>query len=307
MNKVLYLVLAFTLTLTACGGGSGSKSTTVNEQPTEPPVFTGVFVDAAVSGLSFETNTQSGFTNELGEFTFQQGEAIRFSIGDIEFPQIVAAELITPLEIFTSQDVADIRVINMIRLLQSLDADGEPSNGIEIPAQAHDLAQGLMVDFSSDNLEAEVNEYLLDVALVHQSLIPAEQASFHFRQTLESIGYDLASGCESTHAKVGYSGDFQTIAHNVSGTARIIDDCTIEITNFSYDGQGPVVYFYGSLNQEFSGEDAYAMGSALHGTVYENANLLIKLPEGKTLNDINSLSVWCVEFSADFGNLTFSP
>ena len=36
--------------------------------------------------------------------------------------------------------------------------------------------------------------------------------------------------------------------HDVGGTARSIDDCTIEITDFTYDGTGIDVRLYGDLD-----------------------------------------------------------
>ncbi|WP_286263360.1 DM13 domain-containing protein [Thalassotalea atypica] len=303
-------VLLSAVFLYGCGGGGSSGSSTIAEQPAPPPtptIYTGSFVDSAVQGLAFETATESGLTNEAGEFTYQQGEVITFSIGSINFPQVAAAELMTPLELFLVKNIDDIRVINAIRLLQSLDADGEPLNGIEIAEQVHDLTTDIFFDFSSDDFEQKANDYIATLGIVHTKLVSADQARFHFNQTLANIGYNLENECAADHPKVGYSGTFQTRAHNVAGTATFIDNCTIEITNFTYDGQGPEVFFYASSSQEFVGDGSFALGDRLDGTVFDNANLLIKLPEGKTLDNINSLSVWCVEFSADFGSLTFTP
>jgi hypothetical protein len=38
-----------------------------------------------------------------------------------------------------------------------------------------------------------------------------------------------------------------------------------------------------------------------HNEVY--TLIVLELPEGKFVDDFDSLSVWCVEFRADFGNL----
>jgi hypothetical protein len=34
--------------------------------------------------------------------------------------------------------------------------------------------------------------------------------------------------------------------HDVSGTFRILDDCTAEVTGFTYDGLGPAVWWWGA-------------------------------------------------------------
>ena len=310
MKKELLLVAS--CFLIGCGGGGGSTSEPAPvpapaPPPPEPTTLTGIFVDAAVEGLAFETASQSGFSNADGEFTYQQGEQIKFSIGAIEFPEISATDLITPFELFDTKNIEDLRVTNAIRLLQSLDADGEPENGITITEEAHQIAENLTLDFASETFEQDTLAFLTDLALVHQQLIPTEQARYHFNQSLTAIGYNRDAECGSDHAMVGYSGHFQTRAHNVSGSARIVDNCTIEVTSFNYDGLGPLVFFYGAINQEFADESAFAIGESIDGTPFDNASLLLKLPAGKTLDDLNSLSVWCVEFNADFGSLTFTP
>ena len=35
----------------------------------------------------------------------------------------------------------------------------------------------------------------------------------------------------------------QTVSHDVAGTVRIVDDKTLEIRNFVYDGEGPDAFF----------------------------------------------------------------
>jgi len=135
-------------------------------------------------------------------------------------------------------------------------------------------------------------------------LIDATQAITHLNQTLSEIT-DNAT-CSSNHSLVRYTGDFTTYFHGVEGTATIIDDCTIQINNFSYDGSGPEVYFYAALDLDFNSSEAFKIGAKLSGNNYNSSSITLKLPYGKTLDDLNSLSVWCVEFLANFGDLTFS-
>lgn len=46
-----------------------------------------------------------------------------------------------------------------------------------------------------------------------------------------------------TSAKVGKTLTLSSRAHGVSGTATVVDDCTIQLSNFNYDGGGlPDVY-----------------------------------------------------------------
>ena len=105
------------------------------------------------------------------------------------------------------------------------------------------------------------------------------------------------------HPKVGLVANLTTIAHNVSGRAEIIDNCTIEITNFNYDGEGPAVLFYGGLNSDYT--NGFGIGSRLDGTVFENATMRISLSSPSVLDRMDGLSVWCFEFNASFGQGDF--
>ena len=311
MNKYLLgLIAIVVLNISGCGGGSSSESSSTTGTPpasSTPEVYTGVFLDSAVEGLNYSTATQAGKTNAAGEFSYQIGEEITFSIGAIEFPAITASAIITPLDIFETNDINSTEVVNLLRLLQSLDIDGDPSNNIQISDEAHLFAQTLALGFSDETFEILVSELISMSGSINQQLVSIEQAVEHFQSTLNQISSENIGSCEKSHGMVGYSGFFETFHHNVAGKATIIDDCTIEITQFDYDGGGPDVFFYGALNHEYDGSSAFAIGQQLNGQVYNNAGITIKLPLNKTLDDLNGLSVWCVDFAANFGQMTFTP
>ncbi|MDH5377168.1 MAG: hypothetical protein OEX00_02460 [Gammaproteobacteria bacterium] len=142
------VVSASLIVLTACGGGSSSSD---NQTGTK----TGVLLPGPISGVAYKTETQSGFTNEKGEFSYLTGEHVQFSIGEIELGKTTAQKVITPFDIFDfdplyaknfekfSSDLRDITkpsaAVNWTMLLLSLDADNNPSNGIKIPNTLHTL------------------------------------------------------------------------------------------------------------------------------------------------------------------------
>lgn len=316
----LSVLVSLLFICSACGGG-GSNSTAnaivtepiVVEKPTEQEpvidepdveIFTGIFVDSFVRGLNYITESQTGTTNAAGEFTYKNGESITFSIGDIFFPTIDATSVITPLTIFNSDNINDIAVVNMLRLLQTLDMDGNAGNGIEISDEAHLLALGTTITFSDDNFDQLVGLIVEGSGALNQNLISADDALYHFSQTLAG---QKISTCGSTNSKVGYSGTFQTYAHNVSGTATILDDCTIMLSNFDYDGGGPEVYAYAATDHQYQSADAFSVSNRLNGESYNNAEILFHLPNNKTLDDLTGISIWCVDFNANFGELTFTP
>ena len=289
----------------SCGGGSGGSSATSQEK--EPEVFTGIFLDSAVEGISYTTASNSGTTNIRGEFSYQLNESVTFSIGDIALPTVTANSVLTPLEIMQTDNINHPSVVNVLRLLQSLDEDGIADNGIKIPDTALALAKGLSVDFTSPNFENQVSDLIQMSGGVHQQLISTEDAIYHFQMTLADLNNQSLTNCAKTHSKVGYNGFFDSRAHNVSGRAEFIDNCTIKITEFNYDGGGPEVYFYGAIDDKYAESDAFAIGQKINGIVYNNDEIILRIPNGKTLDDITGISVWCSDFNANFGQVTFTP
>lgn len=308
MLKKLLVSGMMIMSITACGGSSDSPEIVNTPIATVPVIntYTGIFLDTAVAGLNYATVSQNGKTNADGEFVFQLNEDITFSLGDIVLPSVKAASYITPLDLYVTDNINKVEVVNLLRLLQSLDVDGDTSNNIQISAASHELATGLTIDFSADNFDQQVANLVANSGALNQQLISADMAIYHFQQTLNEIDQGTIT-CDKTHDKVGYSGSFETFAHNVSGKATIIDDCTIEISQFSYDGGGPDVYLYGAVDHEYNSIEAFAIGPRLNGQNHDNTKFFVKLPNGKTLDDLTGLSVWCVDFNADFGHMEFTP
>lgn len=111
--------------------------------------------------------------------------------------------------------------------------------------------------------------------------------------------------CDSTHAMVGHTATLSQRAHGVRGTARIVDDCTIDIEDFSYDGGGIDVRVYGATGGDY--DNGFAISQNILGTPYSNGTLRVQLPVGKTLDDVDGVSVWCVAASFSFGDGLFGP
>ena len=111
---------------------------------------TGVFLDSPVANINFHTASRSGKTNEKGEYLYLEGEEITFTIGNITLPAVIAQEAITPLDIFKTTDVKRTEVINLSRLLQTLDSDRNPENGIDLHPESDDLVTSSVFSFQSD-------------------------------------------------------------------------------------------------------------------------------------------------------------
>lgn len=128
------------LLLSACG-----SSDTALQQ--------GQLIDAAVAGVSYTTTPsgQSGTTDSQGNYNFLPGDKVTFKIGNIVFPSVSAKGTVTPLDIAGSTDVNNTAVVNIARLLQSLDSDSDTSNGITIDSGV----TGSAYDFTKSEADFE--------------------------------------------------------------------------------------------------------------------------------------------------------
>lgn len=115
------------------------------------------------------------------------------------------------------------------------------------------------------------------------------------------------TGCTSTSPKIGQTASFSNLFHDVGGTATIIDDCTIDLTNFNFDGGGIDVRIYvGNDGRFFEREGGFAISGDLVGIAYSNNTLRLTLPPDRSLDDFNSISVWCVAVGVSFGTGFFN-
>ena len=112
--------------------------------------------------------------------------------------------------------------------------------------------------------------------------------------------------CGNDHPKVGQTAELNTLAHQVSGTARIINNCTIEIENFTYDGGGVDVRVLASKDDKFNGSEDTYLTNDIVGMSQKNGKLTIVLPDNVSLDDINGISIWCVRFGVSFGGGMFT-
>lgn len=175
------LALSAGLGLTACGGGGGESA---------PAEQSGVFVDAAVAGINYRTATRSGQTDAQGRYAYLPGETVTFSVGDITLPAVTAAGVVTPLTIFAVQNFEDQRVVNLARLLQTLDSDNDTTNGLQISAATHAAATGASLAFDQPVADFE-NEADLGGILASTGdtvLIPAADAVAHLRENTSIVG-----------------------------------------------------------------------------------------------------------------------
>lgn len=117
-----------------------------------------------------------------------------------------------------------------------------------------------------------------------------------------------AARAQLTSPQIGWQADLSTIAHDVSGTVTILDEDTLSISDFTYNGGGLSVYFYlGATNTQAAFESGLRIGPQLLGMPFggTEAPWPIDLPAGETLEGYHGIAVWCVDVNQNFGSGTF--
>ena len=102
--------------------------------PNAQTIFEGTFIDSAVQGLSYKGNLD-GVTDSAGHYFFSGTDRVEFLLGDkLSLGTLVPKTMnVSVLDFYdNSKNITDPIIQNLIVLLQSLDSDGDVSNGITI-------------------------------------------------------------------------------------------------------------------------------------------------------------------------------
>lgn len=234
----LFILIPILVLLASCGSSDKSKS--------EEKIKTGVFIDSPVANLNFRTESQSGKTNTAGEFNYKSGEMITFSIGSFDFPSTLAKALLTPLDLVGTENINDVTVIKIARLLQSLDLDGDPDNGITIGDEAHTILESLQLDLETSSFYDDVEGILADSGSSNDSLVDETEALAHLQNSLDRVNDNTPpvitlSGSDSLTITQG--GDYieqgASAVDNVDGalsvtTSGVVDTSTVGTYTITY-------------------------------------------------------------------------
>ena len=197
------VVVLSSLAIIGCGGSPSVSSL----------VKSGYFIDAAVVGADYSGSEGStGQTGANGSFTFKPGETLDFKIGKLKLGSVKMPTnakngiKITPVDLakgvkvnkITAADLNDTKVIEILRVLQNADRDGDPTNGIELDDYVKQIINskvnsGVIKDYvDGDETTDEAGE--IGSELGHD--INETEAKTHFEDTIRNdndIEYDDGS------------------------------------------------------------------------------------------------------------------
>ena len=179
-NISLYLSLLFILLLTSCSDDGDLDDDKNNN-------LTGYFLDSAVQGVDYYRHgIKRGTTDSEGKFTYRsRDDNITFKIGKLILKEnfsmaetidnkVIPSDLVGVARTNISND----EVIKILQILQSLDDDGNPNNGIKI---TNDIALRF-----TENIKIESQTINEIVGKTRKTVVSKEKAKNHFKKTLRA-------------------------------------------------------------------------------------------------------------------------
>ncbi len=183
-SRLLAVTVLAIFSVSGCGEGDGQASIA----GTPAPASSGVLVDSPVSGVSWESSSDlSGTTDDQGTFQYLWFDDVTFSIGGIVLGTVPGAPVISPVELTGSNNPTDQAALNMLVFLQSIDADSDPSNGIQVSDAARVNAAGIAFDFHSADFATQIAA-VVAIIVPGNTVVSENDALNHFYNTYAALG-----------------------------------------------------------------------------------------------------------------------
>jgi hypothetical protein len=205
-NKISQLfyagVISSSTLLVGCfdGGADTPKAATPPAEAPQAAAKSGVILDSLVQGLSYSATPsgKSGITGADGRFNYSVGDTLSFTLGNLSI-----ADFTPPADQGTLVTLADIAVddaqaVQIGRVLQTLDADGDATNGINLVG---DFSGASDIDFSNESVVTTSLQDLanfLDAAGEIRTIVSTEDAQQHIETSLANAQTVTLTWTEST-------------------------------------------------------------------------------------------------------------
>lgn len=266
-SKLCSVVLSITA-LTGCGGGSSTTATK-----------TGYFIDSAVEGLEYTSGSTTGLTGADGSFKYEEGKPVTFKIGSMVLGSVtVTNSRVFPVDLVSgATDETHPKVSLMAQILQTLDSDGDASNGITITETTRRaITQAIEVATADPTQTSAAISNLLSVATATRtsSLVTAQLATHHIKLNLlqeyvgtwrgSYTGNDGGTCTMSINLPTGASA--ATVSGSCASTQIANEVGSVTNSNFGSNGS-----FSGSLDNGGAFVGSFTRAGSMSGT-WTNAN-----------------------------------
>jgi len=154
-----------------------------SDAPSAVSTGTGFYIDSAVSGVNYTCGSQEGTTDKDGTFTFDEGATCTFTLAGVELRVLAADALEDGVQVIEQNP-------RVAQLLQSLDIDGDPSNGITITPEIVEAIEAAGFDgIPTDDTEVQALVAAAEAAVetFTGSFVTVEEALEHVAETVAQV------------------------------------------------------------------------------------------------------------------------
>lgn len=240
------LTFAAAVLLTACGGGDSTPASTntppTNTPPTNTTPRSGILTDAPVGGISYSTTSgKMGATDANGTYQFNDGDSVTFKLGGLTLGTVPATGIVTPTELAGGDNN---KLLNLLVVLQSLDSDGNRTNGITIPPAAASALTAIDLTVAPASLSTTALQAAMTAGNITTTIVSATDAQAHYiAQGMSSLGSNIwvsktSAGVPETIVRFGDNGQY-VIGHtqgDAGGLTPGVEYGAVTIPSFDANG-----------------------------------------------------------------------
>lgn len=255
-------------TFAGCSSSGGDSAQTQDDRH----LIIGKFIDDPVQGLDYTCSSgMADKTDKNGLYICKSGDDVTFKVGPALIGTVAAQEsFITPYDFFEDETAA----VDLARLLQTLDADGDADNGVIIINEADVSSLPSDLDFTSDDFEERV------LVSSNIELIDAIQAKHHLDDVIAIARGDVPNEQADLHADAGRLQNIKTGS-----------DVTLDGSSSHFDGNGGELTYAWKFISVPSGSEASLSNATLvdpHFTADQDGRYVLRLTidhDGNTTTD----------------------
>jgi hypothetical protein len=247
------LALGAILALNACGGSSATTETAE-----------AYYLDSAVAGVNYKCGSLEGITDEEGKFSFEKGQACVFSLGEIFLRAMDSTLLVEGKKIVEEN-------LTVATVLQSLDNDGDPSNGITITKEVinafesavKEVSDALVIPQTVEHLETVVATIENNVTDFNGHIVSQEDALAHLQETQIAVATEVQTeATEETKALLAG----KTFYVVISGISTYDDEPYTNFLGMTSYNEDMTVATKREYNEDTGGydEDEYTLSYTIH-------------------------------------------
>lgn len=314
MRTNIFLIMTLSVILSSCSGGGGGGG----GGGTSPAAsLTGTFVDAAVQGLKYTSTSHNGVTDVNGNFTCKTGENVEFYLRgttqDIFVGDITCRKVVSPIELvsggtktvedglasLTTNELRTVR--NALRLLQTLDSNNNPSDGISINQTDVDtlISAFNLTDLDEDlgnaletNEESQMDTDLNTLVTAiggNRTAVSQASAVSHFETTIANCREDSCSGNGDEETNGNTPGENEEVLSDSTfkGYRKSVDDMVTEVSAVTVVPTGDVISlaqrYYMQVNNRNARDVSFAVYEAQCLSSTYNYSLVSMGGSGTTL------------------------